>query len=230
MPAFNEAASIAASIADVRTHAGSCDIVVVDDGSTDATSAVALAAGAVVLALPYNLGVGGAMRTGFLYAWRHGYDKVVQVDADGQHDARDVDLLLAAVDDADICIGSRFAAGGNYVVRGPRRWAIWLLNRTLSALAHRPLTDVTSGFRAANRAGIEQYLRFYPLDYLGDTIDSLVAAIRAGLTVTEVPVRMRVRQGGRASHGSVASAVYLGRAGAALLVALTRSRRSSQVI
>jgi glycosyltransferase involved in cell wall biosynthesis len=228
VPAWNESASIAATLRRVRENAPGMDVVVVDDGSTDGTADLARAEGVVVLPLPYNLGVGGAMRTGFRYAWRHGYPAVVQVDADGQHDARDIATLVAALDHADIAIGSRFSGGVQrdhpYAAGPARRGAMAVLNRTLSLIARRPFTDVTSGFRAANRRAIAQYLRYYPLDYLGDTVDSLVAAIRSGLVVTEVPVRMHARTGGRPSAAPFRSALYLARAVLALGIALTRAR------
>jgi glycosyltransferase involved in cell wall biosynthesis len=228
IPAWNEGASIAATLRDVREHAPDADVVVVDDGSSDATAEVARAEGAAVLPLPYNLGVGGAMRTGFRYAHRRGYLAAVQVDADGQHDARDIAALVAALADADIAIGSRFSDGIQrdraYVAGIARRAGMAMLNRTLSLIARRRFTDVTSGFRAANRRAMAQYLRYYPLDYLGDTVDSLVAAVRAGLVVTEVPVRMRPRTAGRPSADPLRSAVYLARAVVAVGIALTRAR------
>ena len=235
IPAWNEAASIRATIDEVRKAAPDYDIVVVDDGSSDQTLGIARSAGVVVLPLPYRLGVGGAMRTGFRYAWSRGYGAVVQVDADGQHDARDLSRVVAGLEHADICIGSRFSTVGidreeSYAVDPLRRLAMGLLNRVISRIARSQLTDVTSGFRAANRTALAQYLRFYPLDYLGDTIDSLVAALRSGIVVSEVPVRMRPRRAGQASSGGIRSALYLVRAFAAILVALTRTRTTRQAV
>jgi hypothetical protein len=125
---------------------------------------------------------------------------------------------------ADISIGARFANRGDYTVKGPRKWAMKLLATVLSKLAKTTLTDVTSGFRAGNSRAIAQYLDHYPAEYLGDTIDSLVVAIRSGLTVTQVPVEMRPRQGGTPSHHPIKAAVYLGRSFFALEFALTRRR------
>ncbi len=222
MPAWNEAAVIAATIAEVRRVEPDVDVLVVDDGSTDGTPAVARAAGALVMELPYHLGVGGAMRTAYKYALREGYDQAIQVDSDGQHDPREIAHVLEGLQRADISIGARFAGRGSYTARGPRWWAMRLLSSTLSRLARTRLTDVTSGFRAANRRAIEQYSRYFPAEYLGDTIDSLTAALKAGLTVTQVPVEMRPRQGGRPSHDVWKSAVYLMRSLFALLLALSR--------
>lgn len=224
MPAWNESESIGNTVREVFEFGPACDVLVVDDGSRDDTAAVARAAGAVVLQLPFNMGVGGAMRTGFKYAKNHGYSQVIQVDADGQHDPRDIKTVLDALRDADIAIGARFADKGTYTVRGPRKWAMNVLAWTISRIAGTRLTDVTSGFRAANAKAIRQYVDHYPAEYLGDTIDSLVVAIRSGCTVTQVGVSMRERQGGTPSHDPLKAAIYLGRAGMALLFALTRRK------
>lgn len=224
MPAWNENEVIAATVAEVRQALPWIDLLVVDDGSTDGTAHFAEEAGATVLRLPYNLGVGGAMRAGFKYAWRRGYERAIQVDADGQHNPADVERVLAGLEHADISIGARFAGEGDYQARGPRRWAMRLLATTLSRVARTPLTDVTSGFRAANRRAIWQYTKHFPAEYLGDTIDSLMTAIRSGLVVTQVPVAMRPRQGGVPSKNPWKSTVYLARAAFALVIAATRRR------
>lgn len=224
MPAWNEAESIADTIIEIHNYGPICDILVVDDGSKDATASIAKDAGALVIQLPFNLGVGGAMRTGFKYAKYHGYDQAIQVDADGQHDPREIKTVLDGLSKADIVIGSRFAGKGTYEVRGPRKWAMAVLARTLSIVAKTKLTDVTSGFRAANRSAINQYVNHYPAEYLGDTIDSLVVAARSGCTVTQVGVSMRERRGGKPSHDPIKSSIYLARTGLALLFALTRKK------
>jgi glycosyltransferase involved in cell wall biosynthesis len=224
MPAWNESESIGNTIREVFEFGPPCDVLVVDDGSRDGTARVAREAGATVLQLPFNMGVGGAMRTGFKYAKSHGYKQVIQVDADGQHDPRDIKAVLDGLQHADIAIGARFADKGNYTVRGPRKWAMKVLAWTISRIAGTPLTDVTSGFRAANIKAIRQYVDHYPAEYLGDTIDSLVVAIRSGCTVRQVAVSMRARQGGTPSHYPMKAAIYLGRSGMALLFALTRKK------
>lgn len=224
MPAWNEAEAIGQTVREVLATSDRYDVVVVNDGSTDNTAEEAAAAGAAVLHLPFNLGVGGAMRAGFKYARRFGYQQVIQVDSDGQHDPRNIEEVLAGLDHADISIGARFADRGNYTVSGPRKWAMVFLARVISALAKTRLTDVTSGFRAGNERAISQYLDHYPAEYLGDTIDSLVVAVRSGCRVTQVPVEMRARQGGKPSHNPTKAAVYLGRSIFALLFALTRKR------
>ncbi len=224
MPAWNESEAVGNTVREVLTADSRYDVLVVNDGSTDDTAAVAGRAGATVLNLPFNLGVGGAMRAGFKYARRSGYRQVIQVDSDGQHDPRSIDEVLAGLAHADISIGARFADRGDYKVTGPRKWAMQLLARVISGLAKTRLTDVTSGFRAANVRAMDQYLDHYPAEYLGDTIDSLVVAIRSGCTVTQVPVEMRPRQGGKPSHNPAKAAIYLGRSVFALLFALTRKR------
>ncbi|HHU40082.1 MAG TPA: glycosyltransferase family 2 protein [Propionibacterium sp.] len=226
MPAWNESDVIAATVTEVLTAMPEADLLVIDDGSTDDTAALAHAAGASVLTLPYNMGVGGALRAGFKYAWRNGYEQVIQVDADGQHDPRDIPKVLAGLEHADISIGARFAGEGAYEARGPRRWAMRLLATALSAAAHTRLSDVTSGFRAANRRTIRQYTHHYPAEYLGDTVDSLMTAIRMGYTVTQVPVAMRPRQGGTPSASPVKAMIYLFRSAFALLISTTRRKSS----
>ncbi|PVW06097.1 glycosyl transferase family 2 [Microbacterium sp. Gd 4-13] len=222
VPAWNEAEGIATTIREIRSASDLYDVIVVDDGSADATQAVARQAGALVLPLAFNLGVGGAMRTGFTYAQRQGYRRAIQVDADGQHNPRDIETVLAGLDRADISIGARFAEVGDYSVRGPRRWAMVALAAVLSRVARVRLTDVTSGFRAAGPRAIDQYVRYYPAEYLGDTIDSLVAAVHSGLSVCQVPVAMRPRQHGTPSTSPVGSAIYLVRSVFALTLALVR--------
>jgi glycosyltransferase involved in cell wall biosynthesis len=222
LPAFNESGSVAAVIAEVRRELPGTDCLVVDDGSSDDTAAVAEAAGATVARLPYNLGVGGAMRLGFRYALANGYDAVVQIDSDGQHDPGAVPQLLAGLDEADIVIGARFAGTGTYTTRGPRRWAMSLLSTTLSRAAKVRLTDTTSGFKACGPRAVRLFAVHYPAEYLGDTIEALVIALRHGLKVQQVPVAMRERVAGKPSHNPFKAAVYLGRAVFALFFAFVR--------
>ncbi len=227
VPAWNEQDALAATIKDVRATNPDVDLLVVDDGSRDRTARVAAENGALVCRLPYNLGVGGAMRAGYRFAIRHGYDVAVQIDADGQHDPAYLPSLLEQLDrgdgGADLVIGARFAGEGEpYRVSLLRRLAMTLLARTLSRMAKTRLTDVTSGFRVANRRAITVFAAHYPAEYLGDTVESMVIAIRAGCSVTQVPVQMRVRQGGQASQTPFKAALYLSRAVVALALALVR--------
>lgn len=224
IPALNEQDSVAEVVRAVQTAIPSARCLVVDDGSTDATAARARESGASVLVLPYNLGVGGAMRAGFRFARAEGFDAVVQVDADGQHDPAVIPSLVARLSDADLVIGARFAGVGDYGVRGPRRWAMRVLARVMSGVARTPLTDVTSGFKAAGPRAIALFAENFPAEYLGDTIEALVIGARAGLVIRQVPVAMRKRQGGEPSHRPWKAAVYLFRACAAFLLAMMRPR------
>lgn len=226
IPAFQEERSISQVVAAVRALA--VDVLVVDDGSTDKTGAVALAAGASVLTLPFNMGVGGAMRAGYKYALRMGYEQAVQVDADGQHNPADVPLLIEALAGADVVIGARFAEGSaSYAVQGLRRYAMRYLAWSLTRLGGVRLTDTTSGFRAVNSRALRLFATDYPVEYLGDTIESLVLAMRSGLTVAQVPVAMRPRQFGKSSASPVKASLYLGRA--VFVMVLARIRRRDEI-
>lgn len=222
MPALNEEESVRRGVLEVLEKLPGIAVLVVDDGSTDATASEARAAGAIVASLPFNLGVGGAMRVGFRYALENGFDNVVQVDADGQHDPANVPTLVAGLTNADLVIGARFAGEGDYRVRGPRQWAMVVLSKFLSITARTKLTDTTSGFKASGPRAVRLFAEHYPAEYLGDTIESLVIAARAKCVIRQVPVSMRERTGGRPSHNPLKSTAYLGRAGLALLFALMR--------
>lgn len=228
MPALNEEEAIGGVISEVEEKLPGIHVLVVDDGSTDRTASIARSAGATVLSLPFNLGVGGAMRAGFRYALAHGFDNVVQVDSDGQHDPVGVPALVEALADADVVLGARFAGEGEYTVRGPRRWAMVVLAGVISRLAKTRLTDTTSGFRASGPRAVRLFADHYPAEYLGDTIESLVIAARAGCVIRQLPVAMRPRAGGVPSHDPWKAATYLGRAGMALVIALIRPRVSLQ--
>ena len=226
IPAWNEQATIADVIAEVRREIPRADILVVNDGSKDRTAQIARNAGAKVLDLPINLGVGGAMRAGYKYALRAEYDRTVQLDADGQHAPAAVSALMKTMDEeaADIVIGARFAGVGDYTVRGPRWWSMRFLSIVLSHIAKTRLTDTTSGFKACNSAAIRLFAVDYPAEYLGDTVESLVVASRAGLRVRQTGVAMRERAGGQPSHSPLKAAVFLVRATFALIIALSRPR------
>jgi glycosyltransferase involved in cell wall biosynthesis len=223
IPAWNEEASIATVVHEVRSALPGVDVLVVDDGSTDKTGQRAREAGAVVAHLPYNLGVGGAMRLGFRYAVERDYDTLLQIDADGQHDPAFAPQLLERIEaGADLVIGARFAGVGDYAARGPRRWAMTVLSKSLSRLAGTRLTDTTSGMRATSRPLVELFARQYPMDYLGDTVETLAMAARRGFRIEQVPVAMRVRETGKPSHAVGMATVYLGRAFVVLVLALIR--------
>ena len=211
VPALNEAATVAAVVAATGEELGA-DVLVVDDGSTDATAAEARKAGAVVARHPFNLGVGVAMRTGFRYASRHGYEAVVQVDGDGQHPPAEALPLVARVLDgeADVAVGSRFAAGSPpYAVSVFRRAAMRLLARRVSRRLGVTITDATSGLRAFGPAAIDRLADAYPGAYLSDTVETLLLAGRWGFTVEELPVTMHRRAGGEPSAGGLRSSYHL---------------------
>lgn len=226
VPALNEEESIASVVRDARDvlHA---DVVVVDDGSRDRTGDVAHRAGATVLRHPYNLGVGGAIRTALRFAQANGYGRVVQLDGDGQHLAGEAARLVALLDvgDADLVIGSRFAAG--YEVTRGRRGMMRVLARVVSRRLRSTVTDTTSGFRAMGPRAVGLFATNYPLDYLSDTVEALLIAGDAGLRVRELDVQMRPRQGGQASTGSLRSVYHLVRL--FLVVLLHGLRRRSPV-
>jgi glycosyltransferase involved in cell wall biosynthesis len=198
IPAFNEAATLPAVLASLRAQVPDCDVVVIDDGSTDATYAVARAAGVTVLRLPFNLGIGGALRAGFRYAVAEGYDRGVQLDADGQHDPALIPTLLGALDHADFVVGSRFGGDAAYDVGHTRRSAMRILGLAMRLLSGRTFTDTSSGFRAFNRPVLEYFARSYPSEYM-ESVEVLLAATYEGFRIVEVPVEMHQRAGGQAS-------------------------------
>jgi glycosyltransferase involved in cell wall biosynthesis len=218
IPAFNEEANVAFVIREVK-HEG-FEALVIDDGSTDRTAEVAELAGALVLRLPVNLGVGGALRCAFRFAVLHQYVTVVQCDADGQHDPSEIHRLLEAMHDsqAELVIGSRFTAGRPLDVGFGRRLAMTQLARTASRETGTSITDATSGFRAIGGRLLGSFAANYPSEYLSDTVEALARAGRAGHKVAEVEVRMRPRFSGISSASTVSSMWYVVRVMAALRV------------
>lgn len=205
VPAHNEAESLPGALADLARCVPQADVVTVDDGSTDETAAVARAGGAKVLPLPCNLGVGGAMQTGYVYAARNGYDVAVQFDGDGQHRANMICQLVEPVlaGRADLVVGSRLLGGLKFRFDPLRFIGNRLLALLISAIGHRSVTDPTSGFRAAGRRAMRFFAAHYPQTYLGDTAEALVWAGRAGMRITEAPVRMKQRSTGRSATRSL---------------------------
>ncbi len=221
IPAFNEENSIRNVIQDIRVHIPSASILVVDDGSKDNTVKVAEATKVKVLSLPFNVGVGGALRVGFLYAHRNSFTQVLQIDADGQHKAEHAKILLESGDGFDIVIGSRFAESKNsYNASLLRRLAIRILSAAISKICKTKLTDVTSGFRLSSSSAIELFMKDYPVEYLGDTVESLVIAHKSGLSIKEVPVQMSKREFGSPSQNVIKSSWYLLRAFLVIILSL----------
>jgi glycosyltransferase involved in cell wall biosynthesis len=223
VPAYQEQSCVAVVVEQIRAAVPTLQVVVVDDGSQDGTTEAAARAGALVITLPFNLGVGAAMRAGFLYAVRHGYDAVIQVDGDGQHDPAGITLLVDALAHADVVVGSRFAGSDQTESARWRRLVMRVLAWIVSRLCRTRLTDVTSGFRAAGPRALGLLSRHYPAEYLGDTIESLVIAHRAGMVIAEIPVAMRRRLGGVPSQTLMSASMYFGRSLLVLLLAVVRS-------
>jgi glycosyltransferase involved in cell wall biosynthesis len=201
VPAFNEEESLPATLKELRAAVPELDLLVVDDGSTDATRWAAQRVGAVVLRLPFNLGVGSAVRTGLRYADEQGYDRAVVLDADGQHEPAGVVKLLEALDaGADLAVGSRFADGARtYEIAWARRQAMRFLSFVVRVSSGQRFSDTTSGFRAFDRPVIELLAREYPAAYLADTVEALIIVLAARFRIVEIPVVMRPRAGGMPS-------------------------------
>jgi glycosyltransferase involved in cell wall biosynthesis len=232
LPAWNEEQSVGMVVKEVFDAIPGAAVLVVDDASTDRTAQVAKDAGAQVVSNLFNLGVGGAVRVGFRMANRRGYEVMVQVDADGQHDPRDIAKLVAALGSEPaprVVIGARFAGQGDLKVPRARRLAMRLLARRLSRVVGTELTDVTSGFRAHNRAAIELFARTYPADYLADTVESLVIVAQAGGQVSQLPVTMRARYAGTPSQSTFRAAQYLVRVVTMLSFSIFRRRHATDV-
>jgi glycosyltransferase involved in cell wall biosynthesis len=232
IPALNEEAALPAVLAGLREVDLALDVLVIDDGSSDGTADVAAAEGAMVARLPFNLGVGGALRTGFRFASRNGYDRAVQFDADGQHDARDLRAMLDALDNgADVVVGTRFGPGqSGYRTGLVRGGAMSMLRLALALLTGRRFTDTSSGYRAYSRPVIDYFARAYPLEYLSDTVESLLLACYAGFSTVEIPVTMRLRSTGIPSTRNLRLIYHYGRLLLVLFaMASLRQRRSMRV-
>ncbi len=222
VPALNEAGNVGRVIAEIRAFDSGLEVVVIDDGSADRTAEVAAEAGAHVVRLPFNLGIGGAVQTGFRYAFEHGYDLAVRVDGDGQHDPAQLGLILEPVlnGDADIVVGSRFAGAGGYRSSRSRRVGIRLLAGVVSALVRQRVTDTTSGFQALNRDGIRLFAADYPHDY--PEVEATVMVVKHRLRLAEVPVSMRERGAGRSSITALHSIYYMVKVLLAIFVGIFR--------
>jgi len=219
VPALNEEGAIGGVIDELRAFDPGFEIVVVDDGSVDRTADVAREHGAHVLRLPFNLGIGGSVQTGFRYAYENGFELAVRVDGDGQHDPAQLGAVVDPVlrGQVDIAVGSRYLQrGGGYRSSVPRRVGIRILASTVSALTGQKITDPTSGFQALNRRAITLFAADYPHDY--PEVEALVMLIRHRLRLTEVPVAMRPRAAGRSSIRTLSSVYYMVKVMLALFV------------
>jgi glycosyltransferase involved in cell wall biosynthesis len=223
VPALNEEHTMPLVIDELRAFDAGLDIVVIDDGSLDGTAAAAAAKGVYVIRLPFNLGIGGAVQTGFKFAFEHDYDIAVRVDGDGQHDPAQLARILAPVlrGDADIVVGSRFAAdGGGYRSSRSRRVGIRILAAVVSRIVGQRVTDTTSGFQALNKRGIALFARDYPHDY--PEVEATVMVFRHRLRLQEVSVSMRERGGGQSSITALRSIYYMVKVLLAIFVGLFR--------
>jgi glycosyltransferase involved in cell wall biosynthesis len=224
IPAYNEEESLGRVIRSVHAAQPEADIVVINDGSTDATPHIAGGYGASVLTLPYNLGIGTAMQTGYMYARDRGYDVAVQVDGDGQHDPAEIDELIAKLQagNADVMIGSRYIEDRGYITPRLRRIGITILSGIISAIVRHRITDPTSGFRAYNRHAIDFCADEYPFDY--PEPESVVILHRAGFAVQETPVTMNPRYGGQSSITPLRSIYYMVKVVMAIVAGLLREQ------
>jgi glycosyltransferase involved in cell wall biosynthesis len=222
-PAYNEEGQIASVISAIRAADPDIQVIVVDDGSTDRTTAEARRAGAEVIRLPYNLGIGGAVQTGYKYAFEHGFQIAFQIDGDGQHDPSQLDAIVAPVarGEADIVIGSRFLGLGQYHAPLVRRVGMSVFARLVSTIVRQPLSDTSSSFRAVNRRAMKLFAHDYPHGYL-ETVEATVMAARHGLRLMEVPVVMRQRMFGRSSLTVPLATFYALKVLVAIFVSLFR--------
>jgi glycosyltransferase involved in cell wall biosynthesis len=226
VPAWNEAAAIGMVVDEIRSVGSDIEVVVVDDASLDDTAEIAEGRGATVLRLPFNVGIGGAVQTGFRYALEQGYERAVRLDGDGQHDASQIPRILAPIEDgtADLVIGSRFVdPSGSYRPPFARRMGIRVFARLVSLLCGQRVTDTTSGFVALDSAGIELFAAEYPHDY--PEVEATLVALRSGLRLAQVQVEMRERTTGTSSITFLRALYYIVKVTLALLVASMRRYR-----
>ena len=220
IPAYNEEESIERVIANCQKYFSKAYLVVVNDGSTDSTTAVLDRLGVNYISLPYNLGVGGAIRAAFIYAKNQKFEYLVQMDGDGQHNSTHINLLFEKIDSFDVIVGSRFQKDSEYEIENVRKFGIFIIRKYLRVLTSTELTDPTSGFRLNNKRAIDFFAETYPIEYLGDTVGSIVQGSMYGLKFGECSTPMSQRQGGKPSQGRIRSVGHLLRT----LLAITMMR------
>ena len=228
VPAFNEEAVLARTISALLQEVPIDQILVVNDGSEDKTSQIVIDLGINQLELPFNLGVGAAMRAGFQYAKENGFQKVIQFDADLQHQPKYIKEIVLKLNELDVVVGSRFAEKSDYKVSFVRSLAMGLLKDSVARHIGKKMTDVTSGFRGANKKAIDVFADFYPSEYLADTVETLILAHDKGLTIGEIPVTMQERQGGIPSQNIFRSTLYLFRSILVIIATLTVKPRKDK--
>ena len=227
IPAYNEQEAIGEVVSDVKKYLPDADVVVINDGSSDLTAEQAKKFGAFVLDLPYNLGIGGAVQTGYRFAEEMGYELAIRLDGDGQHNPVEASKLLGPIENgqADVVTGSRYAKAGNgYRSSFIRFLGIKLFGAITSCIVHRKISDVTSGFQAVNRRVIEFYSHDYPSDY--PEIETIPLLHWAGFHALEVPVSMKERQTGNTSITPIRSVYYVMKVTLALFMGLLRKKIS----
>lgn len=222
IPALNEEATIQSVLLDLKHYHNLSDVLVIDDGSSDKTAQIASSTGVAVISHAVNLGVGAALGTAFKYAARHDYSHLIQLDADGQHRPEYLSDLLQHSSQSDVVIGSRFAGGGSFETTSTRRLAMRVIAWAVSSYSRSRLTDVTSGFRLSGPRAIALFSQHYPVEYLGDTVESVVLASREGLTISEIPVIMNERAGGLPSQSVFKASFYTARIFMILVLAMFR--------
>lgn len=225
IPAYNEISNIRTTVQDILDHAPGFDYVIINDCSQDGTMRFCTERGMNIINLPVNLGIGGAVQTGYLYAWRNGYDVAVQFDGDGQHDASYLgemaDFLQAQ--QADMVIGSRYIKKEGFQSSGIRQFGIRYFSALIKLLTGKRVTDPTSGMRMVNRDVMKIYSEDYPVDY--PEPESVVTILRMGKKVSEIPVIMRERQGGVSSISPRKAVYYMIKVTLAILMECLRKRR-----
>ncbi len=223
IPAYNEQNSIAAVVKNIRNHVTDADVLVVNDGSRDRTARTARESGAMVINLPYNMGIGSAVQSGFLFAKEKGYHFAVQVDGDGQHPASAIPRLLAALDNGvDMAIGSRFVQPSGYRPPFFRALGIKVFSCLVSLIVGKKVFDTTSGFRAISRKAILLLTQTYPHDY--PEVEALITLHKNGMQFVEIPVKMNYRQEGKSSISAKAAVYYMLKVTLAVLVAVIKRR------
>lgn len=227
VPAYNEARNIARVIGEIQKHNGPLDVLVVSDGSSDATQEIAAASGAKVVSLPFNMGYGVALQTGYKYALREGYDHVVQMDADGQHDPRYIGKFLEEIakNEADVLIGSRFLGETCYKISLPRKLGMGLFSGISSFIIGQKVTDSTSGYQCINKAVLSFYVNdIYPCDY--PDADVIIMLHLAGFRIKEIPVVMLANNENKTMHSGLRPLYYVFKMFLSIFVTLLRKRPS----